>query len=69
MSGYGDDYKDQQLEAFKERWAPASEGPIPEWDHETRRWWLARARAAEAQVADYKQRVSALRDLIGIGPR
>lgn len=63
MSGYSDDVKDIELRQFKDRWAPTSEGRVPEWDEETRRWWMARARCAEAQVAAYKQTLRAFGDL------
>lgn len=57
MSGYSDAYKDQQTAAFMEHWAPVVETePTPE----NLRWNIARARAAEDELAEIKNAIKVL---------
>lgn len=57
MSGYSDAYKEQQTAEFIERWAPAIQTePTPE----NLAWNIARARAAEAELAELKNALKVL---------
>lgn len=57
MSSFSDAYKDQTTAEFVERWAPVV---TTEATPENLRWNIARARAAEAELAELKNAISVL---------
>jgi hypothetical protein len=60
MSGYGDDYKDQQRADFISRWIV--DGKLPALTPESLAWNVARARAAEHELQELKNVLRVLRE-------
>lgn len=64
MSGYSEAYRDQKHADFLRKWVPNAEIPHLNLDSESAVWFLARARAAEAELKELKGALATLR---GIG--
>jgi hypothetical protein len=62
MSGYSDHYKDVKQAEFIRRWTDGV--TMPPLTDENMRWNVARARAAEAELAEIKEALNVVRKAI-----
>jgi hypothetical protein len=63
MSGYADDYKDQEQAAFIRKWVP-EEDVSGFLNEQSVRYTLARARYAEAELRSIRDEVAVIHKLI-----
>ena len=64
MSGWGEMARDAELNYFIRRWVPDDEAKKLGTDGSSR-WWLARARAAEAELEELKAALRVVKKATG----